>query len=320
MVSRWFQLAILVCWLGAVSWLIVVKVAPLYLPGDRPDLMPVGEIAEGPLAKPCWAITWKDQKLGHSTTTAEQLSDGIVRVRSIVRFDDLPVDDLVESVFGPLGSLLRPLPSEQATLASRTTLTHEGQLRQFETRLRMGKHSELIVIRGSVANSKLSVTVSLHVEDDLSGMIHISEIARQEFDFDSSSMYTDSFSPPQRMANLRVGQAWTFHVFQPLVPNQPLRVVLAKVERREPIVHQGETINAYVVSYHDNAGTGLSASHEPLAQVWVGRDGNVVRQDVRLGGSWFRFDRLDRSDPAGRFDYTLFSRLFQGNRALGPTN
>jgi hypothetical protein len=69
-----------------------------------------------------------------------------------------------------------------------------------------------------------------------------------------------------------------------------MEVLEATVERQEPIVWNGESVNALVVVYRSDAG--MSLVGEPRGKLWVRGDGLVLRQEVAMFNSHLEFTRL----------------------------
>jgi hypothetical protein len=96
-----------------------------------------------------------------------------------------------------------------------------------------------------------------------------------------------------------VGQEWTVPVFSPLrPPGNPVDVLQARVERRDLLIWEGQTVPVNVVEYRTDSGSALSSTSHPRAKLWVRDDGAVLKQEISVLGTELVFVRLspDRSD------------------------
>jgi len=106
-------------------------------------------------------------------------------------------------------------------------------------------------------------------------------------------MVSNEFAPYAYMRDLRIGQTWTVPVYSPFnAPTEPLKMVQASVDRQEPIEWNGQTVRALVVVYRDQATLAAESDDDVVGQMWVRRDGTVLRQDLELLGKKMTFERL----------------------------
>jgi hypothetical protein len=124
-------------------------------------------------------------------------------------------------------------------------------------------------------------------------------LLRQTVDLPKNVLFEDAFTPRGELKNLHVGQSWTIPVYRPFPPNSPVQILAVEVERHEVVFWEGRDVEAMVLTYRSDAGSGLTASREPLATEWVRSDGLVLRQEVSLSGVRLQFERLpsDTEDP-----------------------
>jgi hypothetical protein len=106
----------------------------------------------------------------------------------------------------------------------------------------------------------------------------------------------DSLSPRSELRNLHVGQQWTIPTYRPFPPNSPVQILLAKVEKSEFIEWNGELVEALVVSYQDEAGSGIGTARKPIGRTWVQPDGTVLKQEVMFSSLRFTFLRLSSTE------------------------
>jgi hypothetical protein len=79
-----------------------------------------------------------------------------------------------------------------------------------------------------------------------------------------------------------------------------VRLVESLVESQETITWQDEPVEAFVVVYRYDRGSG-AAARQPVGRVWVRDDGVVVRQELPIGTALVRFERTsdDRARELG---------------------
>lgn len=96
-----------------------------------------------------------------------------------------------------------------------------------------------------------------------------------KFEAAASRQIADSIRPFTTLTNLRVGQSWRLQMLDPIstVLNQGATAVpvVAKVETKEAIEHDGQSVECFLVV----AGR---------AKAWVAPDGRVLRQEVDVPG------------------------------------
>jgi hypothetical protein len=117
----------------------------------------------------------------------------------------------------------------------------------------------------------------------------------REVPINSDSLLGDSFSPETKLPGLRVGQTWKVRSVSPLAPrSNPVELLEATVERTEPLIWNGRTIDAKIVVYRSAHGLGLTRSRGHRGKVWVDADGNVLQQEVMVFNAAFTFVRMPR--------------------------
>ena len=94
-------------------------------------------------------------------------------------------------------------------------------------------------------------------------------------------MLGDAWSPQTLLPGLHTGQTWNVPIYSPLrPPKAPLEILQATVEGSEPILWDGQTEEVWLVVYRNDAGAGLRNNESPRGQLWVRRDGTVLKQEV----------------------------------------
>jgi hypothetical protein len=112
------------------------------------------------------------------------------------------------------------------------------------------------------------------------------------------AMLRDEFSPQTHLPGLRNGQAWTVDVFSPMRPDaEPLEVIHAKVEGRQPIVWKGRMVQAWLVVYRGPSKA--SPEGEVRGTTWVHPDGEVLQQEAKFCSATVAFRRLPDEQARG---------------------
>ena len=282
-------------WLGSLGWLTWTKLIPPLRTGDPPryqDILPDRAVTLPPIR---WAILLNGRHLGSAMNAISRQADGNGRVRSEIHIEGLSVQDLLQPTFGMLGSAFqRALGTDGATRGAQPTLELDisnemyfdafGQLQAFECRVDVADLEEWIRLRGTVHDTKLRLTAFVGTETGGTGGHRTEPVYRTEVELPADRLVADSLSPRPRFGSLQVGQQWTFQMYRPLIPNQPLSLVEATVDRRESIPWGEETVTALHVVYRRSAGSVLRLDQE-LGHLWVLPNGDVVRQTLQWGHS-----------------------------------
>ena len=88
-------------------------------------------------------------------------------------------------------------------------------------------------------------------------------------------------------------------VYSPLwAAKTPLEIIHAEVEGLEPLVWNGVMEDCWLVVYRSDAESGVDHSQPPRGQLWVRRNGTVVRQQLSLFNAAITFERLPDSGAA----------------------
>jgi hypothetical protein len=302
MTHRLVMLAVVACWLASMSWLFVEKILPTIRGGQRPDFDAVLPAEDEPPQPVCWEIMFNGESIGRASSLAVRDADGAGHIESTVDFERLPLSDILSELLGSAGAFIKPLWMTSDNLlmkmsvASRMEIASGGNLKSFVTNVRLADLERLLVrVRGEVHGRTLSVSVYLP-GDALDGPDAMRLRFRDEIDLPDEALVGGALSPQSQLANLHVGQTWTFPVYRPFPPNSPLQMVEARVERREVFLWNGQSLKAFQVVYRDDAGSGISIARQPIGKLWVRDDGEVLEQETRLANLNFRFVRLGDAD------------------------
>ena len=293
MFNRWYLGALLVCWTASMSWLWVEKIWPTLTEGDRPQYAEVLPDVDEPPRRVAWEIQYRGRPIGTASNLSLRQADGSGRMESRVRFDDLPLGEIMSELLGALGNLLTPLWKSDANMRVRMVvesamdIDSEGNLSAFTTDVRIADLPNVIRVEGEVVGAKLKVVVSMADEQG-----EMQTHYRDEIDLPHQAMVSGALSPQDRLTDLHVGQTWTMPVYRPFPPNSPVQMLQATVECHEVFIWNDQSRKAYQVVYRDDAGTGITIAREPIGRMWVREDGEVLQQQARVANMQFRFVRL----------------------------
>lgn len=303
MTNRWFNAGVLVFWLVAMSWLLSQKVLPPLLSGDPPDYdaaLPVKAEDTTPPAV-CWRLMWDDRVIGTAASQPVHTPDG-AELRSVVRFSRLPMKNLLGQLLGAMAPLVSASLgddefSPNMNVATRMRFDHERRLEDFQTVVDLSELPQFIDLDGRVdSNGKLSLIATARFGMPVPGEPPPFVRHRHEVDLPRDALVGDSLSPRSELRNLHVGQQWTIPTYRPFPPNSPVQILLAKVEKSEFIEWNGELVEALVVSYQDEAGSGIGTARKPIGRTWVQPDGTVLKQEVMFSSLRFTFLRLSSTE------------------------
>jgi hypothetical protein len=278
--SRLYNSVVVVFWMATMSWLLIDKVWPTLRVGEPPNYTTIlnHDEAEPPV---CWAIHWADRPTGWAASRVVRRSDGMREMHSRVFISELPIDQLAP---GWLRAIIKPALRRPGRLdmdaQSKLDIDPLGRLVGFDSSVRLADIPDAVRMQGIIDGNKLKVTAQ-----------------SADFTWKSEKYVTpealvgDALSPQACLPNLHVGQSWTMPIYSPFrPPNSPMEVLEATVDRQEPIVWNGESVNALVVVYRSDAG--MSLMGEPRGKLWVRGDGLVLRQEVAMFNSHLEFTRL----------------------------
>jgi len=309
MYSRWFNIAVVVLWLSAMSWLTVAKVLPPLLLGEPPSYRSILDSRQDRSAVG-WSIIQDKREVGWAISNTVRHPGQLAEIRSRVHLDDLRID----LVHGWLGALLRRIAPgideftglERLDAKNVFTVDSLGHLLGFQSTVRIELPEVLmktasidlggLVIRmsGTVDEAHLNVTVRL-------GSLEYTAPAS----LPRGVMLGDALSPQTFLPGLSLGQTWKVETYSPrLNPSyeRPLGYsterLQAKVEDVHRILWGGKSLETWLVVLRSDSGFSLLGKRPPLGRMWVCRDdsvlesGTVVRQEVTVFEHRMVFERL----------------------------
>ncbi len=105
------------------------------------------------------------------------------------------------------------------------------------------------------------------------------------------AMLRDELSPQTQLPGLRNGQEWTLDVFSPMHPEaDPLEVIHATVEGRQPLIWEGRMVQAWLVVYR--VPSKASPEGEVRGKTWVHPNGEVLQEEAKFSAATVAFRRL----------------------------
>lgn len=291
MPSRMYWMPATVLWFAAMGWLFSTKILPTLTGGQPPgydELLPKQEVVEPTPIR--WTIRWNGRDIGWAENKISRSSDGTGKIASEVQFQQLPVDTMLSDLLGVAGRFAQPLLGEIGAIDLRVLtdldFDHYGAFHSLQTEIDVGELKRLLTISGHVNQDKLDLRATVNGGDQATQVYR-----EQEIHLPPEALLADSFSPRPRLANLRVGQTWTFQSYHPLRPHQPLSLIEASVEQEELLEWNGKMVRVRKVAYRRDAGSGLSSTRKPIGVMWVRSDGEVLRQDLWLANVKIQFIR-----------------------------
>lgn len=288
MYPRWFDTSVVALWLTTMAWLVTTKVLPSLLVGDPPSYPTIlaAQRTEPPVG---WDILWNGRKLGWALTDTRPLPQSITEIRSLVHFDQLPLDELLPDwlrAVAPMGRQRIQVPTE-----SRSSLVFDplGKLSRFESSVRIDVQEPFVKLRGTVDGPKLSLWLRV---GDLKPF-------ETEVTVPHDALLGDTLSPQSRLPGLREGQTWTVQSYSPLrPPNSSNELLYAIVESRTSLMWNGRVVEAFLVTYHTDAGAAVGTAGETRGKLWVRPDGTVLKQELMVFHSTGTFLRMGEQESA----------------------
>ncbi len=291
--SRWYNVAVVLLWLAAMTWLAQTKILPPLRWGQRPDYDSVvaARLDEPPVA---WQLTLDGEMLGWALCTTAPLAHDLTEIRSRVHFQRLPLNELFPEWFN---AMLGPSAQSLANLAMDTEsvviIDSLGQLSQFESSVWLEPLADAVRMRGTQEDFGFEVEVRLGGRELWKGVV----------DLPPDALVGDALSPQTQLPDLQPGQTWTVPTYSPFPPYQgPMEMLAATVEGTERIAWQNRSVDAWMVVYRSQDDSGMPDSRSVQSRLWVHPNGTVLRQESRLLGTQMSFVRLPDADAQRLYD------------------
>ena len=300
MANRVFILAVLVLWLGSMTWLVVERILPSLLSGNPPRISAydTGEVV-------AWRVAWDKRPVGWAGSVRLSGDSGTTELHNRVLMKKLPLMDLapfwMRKVMGDIGELT-------FDAVTRIELDSLGNFSAFESRISLNDIPSVLSVQGRVNETNLDLKVK-------SGNF----TSTTSVYMPNSKALGEALIPGARLPLMYVGRRWREDVYSPFyAPGDPVKVVQAEVISSDSMEHLGEIKEVMRVEYRTVIGSGVKKNAQLQAVSWVERSGDVLRHDVYVGESMMRFERLSKEEAAEK-GRELFRRLsLQGAELRDP--
>ncbi len=308
MYSRWYNVAVVLLWMGSMGWLVVEKVLPSLLVGEPPSQQRIlSAQQEEPAAG--WQVLWNDRPIGWAISVTGPLPDGMTEVRSLVRFEELRLAEMVPAFIQQLLGLGHDLPGIQ--MEARSTLVFDafGHLSRFESAVGFPPVAETaaVKVRGQIDGVELRLGLYC---PDFPPVEKTLRVGR--------AMLSDAMSPQSHLPGLRAGQEWTVEIYSPLSQaSHPTEILHARVEARTPLVWNNRQVDTWLVVFRGDPGGAMGGQSDLRGKLWVDERGVVLKQQVMVLGSTMSFLRLSDAQAAALVEKHRL-RLREDLPATGP--
>ena len=296
MANRVFVCAVIVLWLGSMSWLMVDKILPSFHGGEPP----IGAGFE-PNVPVAWRVTWGDREVGYAASKRTPGVLGTTNLDNRVILNDVPLLDLVPAlmrqVVGDIGSM---------KFDARTTLEFDSldNFSEFESRVSINEVNSVLKLDGKVNGAFLDLKVEF-------GDVKY----EPKVPIGDQSMLSEALFPDAKLPYLYVGRRWTEEIYNPFhAPSAPVESVDVEVTGIETLTQDGVNHRVMRVEFYGPPAPGVPEEARLQAIAWVRQpDGVVLRQDVIISNSKLRFDRLSDKEALKRGN-ELLSTAHHGYR------
>lgn len=283
--SRWYNIAVIVLWLAAMTWLVTRKVIPDWRVGDPPDYRRIvaAQREEPPVG---WWLSCKsrdtESHLGWALCQTIVDPHGPASIESRVRFDARGILE-ARSFWG---DWVRGLIHHKMMVETLSVVRVDGlgNLIEFDSSLSYEK-TVWVRLRGEVtAEGSLHLTISGE---------RLPEPIDKTMSLPPRALLGDALSPQTQLPNLRAGQSWSVPVYNPLQPTQGMELLRAEVEGSEFYEWEDQPVSVWRVVYRSDPGYGAAIKR---GQLWVHPDGTVLKQETTLLDLTLTFIRMSRAE------------------------
>jgi hypothetical protein len=290
MANRAFVSGVFVLWLGSMAWLLVDKVLPSFFGGEPP--MAAGFDPGIPVA---WSVKWSGREVGYAASMRTAGLMGTTELHNRVVLDRVPVFDLapalLKHVVGDIGDL-------KLDASTRLEFDSLDNFSAFESRVSVNDIPNVVKMTGRVNDAYLELSIRTG-SSTYSPKVFIA----------NQSALSEALFPDSKLPYMYVGRKWQEEIYNPFQsPNDPVELVEVEVVGIETIQREGESQRVMRIEYRGEIGPGVQDSARLKAIAWVvPSTGVVLRQDVFIGHSKLRFDRLE-TEQSQRIGARLFPR------------
>lgn len=304
MANRVFVFAVVVLWLGSMSWLMIDKILPSLHEGEPP--LAAGFEPGVPVA---WKVSWGDREVGYAASMRTPGVLGTTNLENRVILEDVPLLDLVPAlmrrVVGDIGSM---------KFDAKTTLEFDSldNFSKFDSYVEINEVSSVLELHGKVNGAFLDMKVKF-------GDVHY----EPKVPIANQAALSEALFPDAKLPYLYVGRRWSEEIYNPFhAPSAPIETVDVEVTGIETLSMDGENHRVMRVEFSGPPAPGVPEDARLQAIAWVRQsDGVVLRQDVLISTSRLRFDRLPEEEAVKQGNKLLMEsghhRLGRGRRGRG---
>lgn len=277
MSNRLYTAAVVLSWVGAMTWLLTDRILPPFLGGAGPTVRASDQIE--PVA---WRIEFQGKPCGEAILQAAPATAGVKEVHSFLEVNRLPTPESVPLWLRPMLGTLNDLSFTMRTVS---VFDAFDSLSSFKTRLVLQPAGPPIVIRGRVDAGKLKLFVRL---DQIP--------KRFEYDWPAEGRLGNTMTPSGRLGPLQLGMKWTQEVYSPLSGiGQPIDLIEAEVVELVRLTNELGSRDVWRVEYRTTDKTGSTEQGRLRAALFVSREGEILKQEAYFFGSSLVFHRQPQS-------------------------
>jgi hypothetical protein len=304
MANRAFVFAVVVLWLGSMSWLMIDKILPSLHEGEPP--LAAGFEPGVPVA---WKVSWGDRAVGYAASMRTPGVLGTTNLENRVILEDVPLLDLVPAlmrrVVGDIGSM---------KFDAKTTLEFDSldNFSKFDSYVEINEVSSVLELHGKVNGAFLDMNVKF-------GDVRY----EPKVPIANQAALSEALFPDAKLPYLYVGRRWSEEIYNPFhAPSAPIETVDVEVTGIETLSMDGENHRVMRVEFSGPPAPGVPEDARLQAIAWVRQsDGVVLRQDVLISTSRLRFDRLPEEEAVKQGNKLLMEsghhRRGRGHRGYG---
>ncbi len=299
--NRLIRTLILIFWLVSMSWLASTRIAPKYFAPKQPDRRVIRPGEKNFPKKDSWRISWKSKTIGNASNEVDIDELGNGTIHSNVEFDQLPIREIGNELFGSFGMLMKLVPLDRLdkqTELSVKSVSHFdpfGSLDRIISKVKLQEFGEVIRLEGRVADQQLHVRVFPGGSFASATGSNTKSLFKKSFDLPADANVTNWLTPEAQFRNLSVGQKWESQVYRAFPPNSPYREIESEVIGKDILPWNGEAVPVFVIEMRDVTGA-LTASRSDTSRMWVDNRGEVLKQELTLGKARLIFDRVAQNE------------------------
>lgn len=281
MANRVFVCAVIVIWLGSMSWLMVDKILPSLHEGEAP--IAAGYEQNVPVA---WRVYWGDRAVGHAASVRQQGVLNTTNIFNRVELADVPLLDLVPAlmrrVVGEIGNM-------KFVASTRLEFDSLDNFSKFTSQVSINEITPVLEMSGEVNGAFLELKV------------HFGDVTYEpKVPIANQSALSEALFPDAKLPYMYVGRRWTEEVYNPFrAPTSPVETLDVEVTGIENISFGEDNHRVMRVEFSGQPAPGVPEEARLQAIAWVrASDGLVLRQDVIISTSKLRFERLTEDEAA----------------------